>query len=410
MSLTVSFNSKEQHIYQIGFNGFSQLDQCEWHEPSISAPALVASFPEHDIIGIYVGFEAAIAWSRLKILLFGWSQLFPTHLYYNYGNSTHMTGTILKDELSINGELKKCQVTSTTATRPVLILIQTTTLDLLQIETVGDIQQHRSNRLDQSNEKYKTHWIMSDCIEFAHTAEYGSAQLVSGLIVYWHLDDPAMVHTLAVSGFDRLPKLIDLCAGAVHCVALTEEGEVWTWRMGFATALHGQLGYIDSTVLADGFQAQIVEALQGMRMASISAGRQHTMVVSKDGTIYSFGSNRYSQLGIASSHGKPEPIDLDLESNSNIKSEIACGFHHSIATDGTRLYGAGWNSYNQLGRMKELGCIHEMRQLDIPLPAQCSIVGVYAGGWSTFILATVPCLQSNYQSETITHKSIAVKE
>ncbi|OAJ41181.1 hypothetical protein BDEG_24820 [Batrachochytrium dendrobatidis JEL423] len=198
-----------------------------------------------------------------------------------------MTGTILKDELSINGELKKCQVTSTTATRPVLILIQTTTLDLLQIETVGDIQQHRSNRSDQSNEKYKTHWIMSDCIEFAHTAEYGSAQLVSGLIVYWHLDDPAMVHTLAVSGFDRLPKLIDLCAGAVHCVALTEEGEVWTWRMGSATALHGQLGYIDSTVLADGFQAQIVEALQGMRMASISAGRQHTMVVSKDGTIYS---------------------------------------------------------------------------------------------------------------------------
>lgn len=83
--------------------------------------------------------------------------------------------------------------------------------------------------------------------------------------------------------------IVDVHCGESHSVALNDKGEVFTWGGGQM----GQLGHGD-------FSRQslpIKVANFDERIVSISCGKRHSVAISENGALFTWGSNEYGQLG-----------------------------------------------------------------------------------------------------------------
>lgn len=56
-------------------------------------------------------------------------------------------------------------------------------------------------------------------------------------------------------------------------------------------------------------------------------GPYHTAVINESGDLYSFGLNKYGALGNGRESNEYEPVRLDL----NQVADVACGEHHTVA-------------------------------------------------------------------------------
>ena len=83
--------------------------------------------------------------------------------------------------------------------------------------------------------------------------------------------------------------IVDVHCGESHTVALTKEGEVYTWGGGSL----GQLG------LGDFYKQSLPIRVSNLelKVVQISCGKRHSSAVSQDGSLYTWGSNEYGQLG-----------------------------------------------------------------------------------------------------------------
>lgn len=101
-----------------------------------------------------------------------------------------------------------------------------------------------------------------------------------------------------------------LSCGKAHTAVVSREGELYTFGEGAA----GQLGHGSR---AQSTAPRIVEFPLRIRIASVSCGTDHTMVLANRGALYGFGSNRRGALGnnLKPNVLRPEPILLPLESD-----------------------------------------------------------------------------------------------
>jgi len=181
------------------------------------------------------------------------------------------------------------------------------------------------------------------------------------------------VPTKISRGADGLPADVGvkkLSAGEEHSLVLLENGEIYSFGYG----MYGRLGHDSSR---NESVPRLVEELEGRNMISISAGKEHSLVVEDDGTAYSFGRNNFGQLGV----GEKEPCeDYDPENGdcgicdplegeyceeaSEIvrelsprkieampsKASVVSASSHSLVGMGDQtLYSFGLNNYGQLG-------------------------------------------------------------
>ncbi|ELT94295.1 hypothetical protein CAPTEDRAFT_179088 [Capitella teleta] len=126
------------------------------------------------------------------------------------------------------------------------------------------------------------------------------------------IDDRAQVHLLQKDApiFKQIvsPKILikSVSCGHEHTILLSKIGIVFT----FGSGSRGQLGHgtIESQT-----QPQKVAALEGMSMTSVSAGGWHSAALSDIGDIYTWGWNERGQLGARSKGVKmkvePESIE-----------------------------------------------------------------------------------------------------
>uniref|UniRef100_A0A672KE21 RCC1 domain containing 1 n=1 Tax=Sinocyclocheilus grahami TaxID=75366 RepID=A0A672KE21_SINGR len=94
------------------------------------------------------------------------------------------------------------------------------------------------------------------------------------------------------------PLRSDLCAvslalGSEHAVLLTSDGTVYSWGSGS----HGQLGH---GALTSQEEPQVLEALWGVPIRAVSAGNWHSASISTGGDLYMWGWNESGQLGLPS--------------------------------------------------------------------------------------------------------------
>ncbi|KAK0399128.1 hypothetical protein QR680_002910 [Steinernema hermaphroditum] len=84
------------------------------------------------------------------------------------------------------------------------------------------------------------------------------------------------------------------------------------------------------------------------RIRSIDNGTEHCLVLCDDGTIYSWGTNRYGQCGHGHNKPIPEPMIVDGPWSGEICSVVAGNYHSAILTKSGELWMCGWGFYGQL--------------------------------------------------------------
>eukprot|EP00026_Physarum_polycephalum_P001398 Phypoly_transcript_01399.p1 GENE.Phypoly_transcript_01399~~Phypoly_transcript_01399.p1 ORF type:complete len:917 (+),score=105.43 Phypoly_transcript_01399:210-2960(+) len=141
-----------------------------------------------------------------------------------------------------------------------------------------------------------------------------------------------------VSGFNT--KVNDVAAGDNFSIVCTEGGEVWTWGEGSG----GKLGHGDQK---DQREPMLVAGLKGKHIIQVAAGEKHSVALSKDGEVYSWGSNTNSELGVEGNPLKCQPGALVNLTNV---AQITCvkSSNFAITKDGD-LFVWGQNTWGQLG-------------------------------------------------------------
>ncbi|KAI5407461.1 ultraviolet-B receptor UVR8 isoform X1 [Lathyrus oleraceus] len=172
-----------------------------------------------------------------------------------------------------------------------------------------------------------------------------------------------------------------IACGGRHSAVITDAGAV----LAFGWGLYGQCGQGSTD---DELSPTCVSSLLGIRIEVVAAGLWHTVCTSADGDVYAFGGNQFGQLGTGSDQAETLPRLLDCPSleNVNVKT-ISCGARHTaLVTDNGKVFSWGWNKYGQLG----LGDV-----IDRNIPSEVTVEGcvgknVACGWWHTLLLAESP--------------------
>ena len=127
---------------------------------------------------------------------------------------------------------------------------------------------------------------------------------------------PTMVEMLSC----HVIKKID--AGEEFCICLTNTGRILSWGRHNGNVLgHGDDGHLNFPL--------IITALEEVTIVDISAGAQHCLSLSSNGDVYAWGSNNERQLGL----GHADPIILPQRVDYFVgkkAKQISAGSSHSV--------------------------------------------------------------------------------
>ena len=133
-----------------------------------------------------------------------------------------------------------------------------------------------------------------------------------------------------------------ISAGSQHTAAIKTDNTLWVWGYNF----NGELG-TNNVVY---YSSPVQTTSGGTTWKQVSCGIDHTMAIKTDGTLWTWGSNVYGQLGDNTDVNKSSPIQT-ISGGTNWKQiSIGSNFTTSAAlkTDGT-LWSWGENQYGTLG-------------------------------------------------------------
>jgi alpha-tubulin suppressor-like RCC1 family protein len=129
-----------------------------------------------------------------------------------------------------------------------------------------------------------------------------------------------------------------IAAGIQHSLALSKGGTVWAWGRNS----HGQLG----TATTD-YNSVPVQVWGLTNAIAVAGGQYYSLALKSDGTVWAWGDNSNGQLGNATATNSNVPMQVQGLTNA---IAIASGWNHSMAlkSDGT-VWAWGDNSNGQLG-------------------------------------------------------------
>ena len=137
-------------------------------------------------------------------------------------------------------------------------------------------------------------------------------------------------------------RVVSVSAGAAHSLALTASGSVWSWGSGGL----GPLGHGDD-------QAQWlptkVETFAGRRVVAVSAGGGHSLAVTANGAIWSWGGGVFGKLGHGDEQHQLLPKEVEAFAGQHVVA-VSAGWYHSLAitADGS-VWNWGDGDYGKLG-------------------------------------------------------------
>ncbi|XP_034296362.1 probable E3 ubiquitin-protein ligase HERC6 isoform X2 [Pantherophis guttatus] len=133
------------------------------------------------------------------------------------------------------------------------------------------------------------------------------------------------------------------------------------------------------------FFPEPIQALEAQTIISISCGKEHSLAISSQGKVFSWGAGGFGQLGTGNLKDSSTPKKIDSLSMYNV-IQVACGHYHSIAlTKDGRLFSWGQNSHGQLGLGKEVSS--QATPCNISSLAGIPLAQVAAGGSHSFVLS-----------------------
>lgn len=139
-------------------------------------------------------------------------------------------------------------------------------------------------------------------------------------------------------------KIMKLATGHLHVFAITTDKKLYAW----GNNREGQLGL--NTLKPMYHIPTLVEAFKEIPLKQAAGGENHSLVLTEEGEVFSFGSAECGKLGLGPV--KPKTLyhsPIHISTISDIK-HISCGDNHSLAISNDNLlytWGDGWKG--QLG-------------------------------------------------------------
>jgi alpha-tubulin suppressor-like RCC1 family protein len=143
-----------------------------------------------------------------------------------------------------------------------------------------------------------------------------------------------------------LPPCVAVQCGEWQTVALTAAGEVFSWGWAGSFISPNALGHGDKRPCP---QPRRVEALQGRRVQSIAAGKQHVLALTEEGEVWAWGRGEFGRLGLGGSGNQLLPQRIDALTGAGLEvAGVVCGssFSAAVLRDG-QLYTWGRNDFGQ---------------------------------------------------------------
>jgi alpha-tubulin suppressor-like RCC1 family protein len=122
--------------------------------------------------------------------------------------------------------------------------------------------------------------------------------------------------------------LFQVAVGLNFTVFLTRQGQLYTC----GTNTHGQLGHFDTQ---DRPTPKIIELLEGVvSVVQIAAGPSYVLAVTDNGVVYSFGSGSNLCLGHGEQHDEFRPRAIQTFRRKDIHVvHVSAGDEHAVALD-----------------------------------------------------------------------------
>jgi alpha-tubulin suppressor-like RCC1 family protein len=157
--------------------------------------------------------------------------------------------------------------------------------------------------------------------------------------------------------------------GVSHSAALAANGTVWTWGSNF----YYQLGQSPSVQQS----TTPVQALSGA--TALSVGAHHNLAMKSDGTVWSWGRGANGRLGNGSASGE---VSTPAQITFTNAVAIAAGYAHSLVlkADGT-VWAFGKNEYGELGDGTTT-----QRTTAVPVTGLTGVIAIAAGRDSSYAL------------------------
>ncbi|GFN81530.1 E3 ubiquitin-protein ligase herc2-like, partial [Plakobranchus ocellatus] len=188
---------------------------------------------------------------------------------------------------------------------------------------------------------------------FAVTADgkvYGTGYGAGGRLGVGGTDSVA-TPTLLESLQHVFVKKLAVNSGGKHCLALSAEGEVYSWGEGE----DGKLGHGNKSPCD---RPRVIECLRGKEIVDIAAGGAHSACITSNGELYTWGKGRYGRLGHGDSEDQPRPKMLEALKGYRVV-DVACGSGDAqtlCITDDDNVWSWGDGDYGKLGRGGSDGC------------------------------------------------------
>ncbi|XP_076666112.1 HECT and RLD domain containing E3 ubiquitin ligase 4 isoform X2 [Andrena cerasifolii] len=141
--------------------------------------------------------------------------------------------------------------------------------------------------------------------------------------------------------FEPAAKVEQIACGENYTIVITRDGQIYSCGNND----FGQLGHEKGRK-----RLQLIPGLDAFVFKKAACGAHHTLVVNVWGQLFSWGSNTEGQLGFNSKDGIESSPRMVKALGTSIVIQVACGMNHALAlTNNGELYSWGSNSEGQLG-------------------------------------------------------------
>lgn len=176
---------------------------------------------------------------------------------------------------------------------------------------------------------------------------------------------------------NHAPKdLVSINYNQNHSLAIDQDGQVYSW----GEDKYGQLGRGDlgRNNCNDTEDCRLdISAIAGIDDAVlVAAGYRHNLVLTRDGNVWSFGANDQGQLGNGTNRVSSTPVSVDFSTANDIGHivQVVAGANSSYALDDKgQVWGWGSDAYANLGKGRTCTTVNQCININA-VPVRINVI------------------------------------
>ncbi|MCK5353526.1 MAG: hypothetical protein KAJ63_00295, partial [Methyloprofundus sp.] len=220
---------------------------------------------------------------------------------------------------------------------------------------------------------------ISNAIDLSSSWSFSLAVMSGGTVWSWGRNDVGQLGNGGVANSDTpvqvvgLSEIFTVASSDYHSLALKTDGTVWAWGANW----YGQLG--NGTLIDRHVPDQVLNITEVVAIAA-SGSSDYSLALKSDGTVWAWGNNEFGQLGNGTIINSDIPVQVS--GLTGVIGIAASHIGHSIAlkANGT-VWTWGRNKYGQLGNASKVDS-----HVPVQVVGLTGVTSVIAGGDHSLVL------------------------